>query len=326
MAGIRTVLGDIPPEALGVCDFHDHLIRSSGPELAANAWYIQDSVPAASAELEDWIQAGGKSMVCMDPLGCGRDGPKMLELAEKFRGRAHLIMITGFHKGANYDNRGHWSWICPIDQVVDLIVKEITEGMDIYGYSGPIVQRSTARAGLIKAGTGLRQISAFEVNTLTIAARAQKESGAPISTHTDMGTMGVEQAKILKEQGADLEKCVICHTNKINDRYYHKRMLDMGVNLCFEGPDRYEWVPDIDVAENILWLVEHGYENQILLSMDAGRTTFQKGYMAEEGKIAHGISYLLTDFVPLLKEVGVSQHAIDKMLIHNAARILTIGD
>ena len=40
MAGIRTVLGDIPPEELGVCDFHDHLIRSSGPELT------------------DWVKAG----------------------------------------------------------------------------------------------------------------------------------------------------------------------------------------------------------------------------------------------------------------------------
>lgn len=326
MAGIRTVLGDIPPSELGVCDFHEHLIRSSGPELAINPWYTMDSIPAATAELEDWVRAGGRSLVCMDPIGCGRDVPKMLQIAEAFRGKAHLVMITGFHKGSLYDNRGHWSRICPQKDVVDMIVKEVTEGMDIYSYAGPIVERCSAKAGLIKAGTSLRHISAFEVNLLTIAARAQAECGAPISTHTDMGTMGPETAQILKDQGADLTKCVICHTNKIIDPYYHKKMLDTGINLAFEGPDRYEWGTDLQIAENILKLVEMGYEDQILLSMDAGRSTFQKYYMEEEGKIAHGFAYLLTDFVPLLLQIGVSQQAVDKMLIHNAARILTIDD
>ena len=118
---------------------------------------------------------------------------------------------------------------------------------------------------------------------------------------------------------------MICHTNKINDRYYHKAMLDMGINLSFEGPDRYEWLTDVALAENICWLVEHGYGDQIVLSMDAGRNTMQKGYMAKEGKIAHGISYLLTKFVPLMKEVGISEKAIHQMLVVNPARILSIS-
>ena len=32
---IRTILGDIPAESIGVTDSHDHLIRSGGPEVAA---------------------------------------------------------------------------------------------------------------------------------------------------------------------------------------------------------------------------------------------------------------------------------------------------
>lgn len=35
-----------------------------------------------------------------------------------------------------------------------MIVAEINEGMDIYNYSGPVVKRSHAKAGIIKAGTG----------------------------------------------------------------------------------------------------------------------------------------------------------------------------
>ncbi|SBV96964.1 conserved hypothetical protein [uncultured delta proteobacterium] len=324
MAVIRTVLGDIAPSEFGVCDFHEHLIRSNGPEVALNSWYLMDSIAAACTELDDFIAAGGKSMVCMDPIGSGRDVPKMIEIANRYKNKAHLVMVTGFHKGSLYDNRGHWTVLCPRDKVVAMIVKDVTEGMDIYSYAGPIVERSSARAGVIKAGTGMREITPFEQNTLAIAARAQAECGAAISTHTDYGTMGVETIEILRQNGANIEKVVLCHTNKVNDRYYFKKMLDMGANLCFEGPDRPEWAPDIEVAENIRWLVEKGYGKQILLSMDAGRSTFQKGYMAEKGVVAHGISYMLTDFVPLMQEIGIAQNAIDDILMHNPARVLAM--
>lgn len=324
MGKIRTVLGDVDSKELGVCDCHDHLIRSSGPEIALNDWYIMDDVSAAEAEFQDFLDAGGKAMVCMDPIGCGRDVPKMLAIAEHFAGKGHIIMTTGFHKGSLYDNRGYWSILYPQKDVVDLIAAEVNEGMDLYSYAGPIVKRVKAKAGIIKAGTSMRQITSFERNTLEVDAHAQQLCGAPISVHTDFGTMGLDVIKVLKDNGADIEKCILCHTNKYNDRYYFKKMLDTGVNLAFEGPDRPEWAPDIEVAENIKYLIDEGYANQIMLAMDAGRNTFQKHYMAKEGKIAHGISYLLTDFVPLLKDIGVSEKDIKKLLVDNPARVLSI--
>ncbi|MBP3736133.1 MAG: phosphotriesterase [Lachnospiraceae bacterium] len=325
MAVIRTILGDIAPEQFGACDFHEHLIRSSGPELAINPWYDMSDVDAAGEELQDFIDAGGKSMLLMDPIGCGRDVPRMLEIAKRFEGKAHLVMVTGFHKGGLYDNRGHWSVICPQRQVVDMLVKEVTEGMDIYSYAGPIVERSSARAGAIKAGTSNQMITPFEQNALAIAAQVQKECGVCISTHTDMGTMGPETLKVLKDNGADMEKTVLCHTNKMKDTNYFLRMLDTGANLCFEGADRPMWATDTECAMNMLYLVERGYQKQILLSMDAGRNVWQKGYMKKEGKIVNGISYMLTDFVPLLRKVGVPEDALQDILVNNPARVLAIG-
>jgi len=61
-----------------------------------------------------------------------------------------------------------------------------------------------------------------------------------------------------------------------------------------------------------------------MLAMDAGRSTFQKYYMAERNIVAHGISYLLTDFVPLLSEVGITETNIHDMLVNNPARVLSI--
>ena len=97
MGFVRSVLGDIAPEELGICDCHDHLLRTSGPELNLNSWYCMDRVSAAKKEFEYYLEAGGKSMICMDPLGAGRDVPKMLELAERMveSGDAEYLIIKG---------------------------------------------------------------------------------------------------------------------------------------------------------------------------------------------------------------------------------------
>lgn len=60
--------------------------------------------------------------------------------------------------------------------------------------------------------------------------------------------------------------------------------------------------------------------------MDAGRTYYQKGYSKEKGnKIGLGISYLLTRFVPLLKDIGISSESIKKFLVDNPRTWLTFN-
>ena len=92
MKMIRTVLGDIPAESIGVTDSHDHLIRSGGPEVAHDAVFLMDDLEAACREFDSFLNAGGKTMICMDPVGCGRNVPKMLALAERYRVRAIAVM------------------------------------------------------------------------------------------------------------------------------------------------------------------------------------------------------------------------------------------
>ena len=321
---IRTIMGDIVPDQLGICDFHDHLIRSGGAEINITMDYLMDSLHAAAEELDDFIHAGGGAMVCMDPIGCGRDVAKMLELAKMFAGRAHLIMCTGFHKGTLYDQRHHWLMTSREEQAVDLIAAEIETGMDIHSYNGPIVERVEAKAGIIKAGASYQAILPFEQKALRIAALVQRRTGAPISVHTQQGTMGSEIIAILRKADANLEKVVLCHVQRIPDFHYLASLMDMGANLSFDGIDRPEWGTDEILAKLIFRLIEAGYGEKIVLAMDAGRNTFQKGYMQEKDQVAKGISYLLTSFVPLLFSLGLAQPAVDRLLVHNPRRILDI--
>lgn len=325
MPFIRTVLGDIAPKDLGICDSHEHLIRTGGAELALAPDFLLDNLDTAEAEFRSWADAGGKAMICMDPIGCGRDVPRMMELAERLAGRGHIVMTTGFHKGEFYDRRSHWLATAPLDAAVDVCAREIEEGMDRYSLSGPIVERTKAKAGLVKAGTGFTAISEFERKALQVAALVQRRTGCPISVHTQGGTMGPEILEALKGYGADPSRVILCHLQKNPDVYEYRRVLDAGAWVCFDGPARPQHNPDSLLAENIKRLSDWGYAGRILLAMDAGRGQYQRAYMASRGASGvRGIAWLLTGFVPLLREVGVGQSHIDAMLIKNPASAFSI--
>ena len=320
MAFIRTVLGDIRPDEFGVCDAHEHLFRAGGPEVSHDKDFLIDNYEAAVKEVQDWINDGGKSMVLMDPIGCGRNVPDTIRLAEKFAGKAHFVATTGFQKGDFYDHKVSFAATNTVEDIVEMLCLEIAEGMDANSYNGPIVKRTKYRAGVIKAGTGYANISEFEKKTLKVAALTQKETGAPISIHTQLGTMGYEDACYLKEQGADPEHVIICHVQKEPDRFYHKKILDTGVYICYDGPDRAKYFPDSVHVDNLKWLIDQGYQKKILLSMDAGRASYQRRHMERLGKTANGISYLITRFVEELRQAGIGEDAIQDMLVFNPAR------
>nr|WP_158441700.1 hypothetical protein [Mycoplasmoides pneumoniae] len=47
---VRTVLGDIDPKDLGICDCHDHLIKNCGPEAKEHPDFVMLSNEAAIKE------------------------------------------------------------------------------------------------------------------------------------------------------------------------------------------------------------------------------------------------------------------------------------
>jgi len=320
---IRTVLGDIPASEIGVTDAHDHLIRSGGPEVMRDPGFLMDDLDAAKAELDAFVRAGGHTMVCMDPIGCGRNVPKMLELAEAFRGSANLVMTTGFHKSLNYCTRTSFLAELGISAITKLMIDEITLGMDLHSYNGPVVERGTAKAGVIKAGTSYRLITTLEEKALTVAALTQKETGCPLSVHTDNGTMGPEILQIIKQVGGDPEHTVLCHLQRNPDRYYYEMIADAGAFLCFDEPNKAAYRPDTEIAENILWLIRRGFGKQILVGMDGGRAEALAAYMQPKGK-ANGLDYLLTRFIPILKKMGASEDEVHSILIDNAAHAFSI--
>lgn len=246
-----------------------------------------------------------------------------VRIAEAYRGQGNLVMVTGFHKAENYDPRV--SFLATVDEkkIAALMCLEITDGMDLHSYNGPVVERTAYKAGLIKAGTSYRLITYLEQKALRIAAMTQRETGCAISIHTENGTMGPQILDILAAAGADLEKTVLCHVQRDPNLVYYKKLLDRGAVLCIEEANKPHLRSDQALAEILKQLVDAGYEQQLLLGMDGGRQEALAAYMAPEG-IANGLSYLFADFAPMLLQQGISASALEMMLVHNPARVFSM--
>ncbi len=320
---IRTVLGDIPSDRIGATDSHDHLIRSGGPEVRLDPAFLMDDVEAAKKEFGRFLDAGGRTMVCMDPIGCGRNVTKMLEIANAYKDRGNIVMTTGFQKGSNYCQNTSFLATVDVKRIAEYMIAEVEEGMDLHSYNGPYVERTQAKAGLIKAGTSYRIITKLEQKALAVAAITQKETGCPISVHTDFGTMGLEILDEIEVNGGSAERTVLCHMQRNPDVWYYAEILDRGATLCFDEPNKAAYRPDTEIAGNIKWLMDRGYGKQIVLGMDAGRVEGLASYREPAGK-ANGLEYLLTRFVPLLRKMDVTEEQIQDLLENNPSRAFSI--
>src|SRR6185295_10840306 len=98
-----------------------------------------------------------------------------------------------------------------VSEMTEIFVNEVSEGIGSTGI----------KAGVIKVATGPHQITPYERNVIIAAARAHKHTGAPITTHTDDGTMGREQLAILRDEGVDPSCIIIGHSCGSADLRYH---------------------------------------------------------------------------------------------------------
>ncbi len=318
MSVVRTILGDIDPEQLGVTDAHEHLIRIGGGEVTHGGEDMRlPYVEKAVEETRMFLASGGKTVVDTTPCSLGRDICKLLEV--KAQVDAHIIASTGFQEGMFYDNTVHWVARYTVEQIAELLVADIEEGIDVHDYMGPIVKRSTARAGEIKIGTGYGMISPFEQKIIHAAALAQLETGAVINTHTRGGTMALEQAQMLMHYGVSPERIILGHVQRNPDLWYHKKIADMGCSFMYDGGYRIKYYPDSTRVELIRGMVKAGYQKHITLGCDAGKKSYQKAYGG-----GTGFDYDLTVFVPRLREEGISEDAIEDMLVNNPARLFAI--
>lgn len=301
MPQVVTVTGPVDPHQLGVTYAHEHLLGGPpdwSPD-AKDADFTMLSSEAAARELALFRLAGGQAMVEMSPVDYNRRPEGLRDLARETG--IHIIMTTGLHKDA-FSQRitaAH-----TVEELTAMFSRDVAEGADGTG----------VRAGVIKAATSLNTITEGEGKVLKAAARAHLATGAPISTHTQNGTMGLEQITALRQEGVEPSRVALGHVDRKLEYDYHRAMLDTGAYLIYDQISKEKYVPDRDRVALLVQLVSEGYGGQIMLAGDFGRAS----YWTTSGG-GPGLTYILWRFIPWLISEGITREAARAMLVDNPA-------
>lgn len=310
---VRTVLGDIQPDEMGLTYSHEHIVIEEGFTTLANPEFILNDTVRISAELKEFYQFGGRTMVDTMPAACGRN---VLKLAEVSRSsNVNIIVPTGLHQEIYYPPN-HWRYHLSVEEMTELFIKDIAEGVDQYDYNSPVVKRTTHKAGMIKLATGDEKITDHQHKIFEAVVNAHIETGAPILTHTNGGKLAMEQVELFLKLGADLNHVVISHVDKQRDLAFHNDLLQTGVYVEYDSHFRMKMKNDnwtYTLLENMLPL----YADRIVIGMDMAKNTYWKSYGGKPGLI-----YLMTEFRHELEAKGLGNY-FEKMFFANPQKLYT---
>ena len=304
---IRTVLGDISPDQLGVTYMHEHLIIDS-PIVAKNFEFIHLTKESdAITEVNLCKKAGVGAMVDCMPLGSGRDARRLLNIANETG--INLIAVTGLHHDRYYQDDDILEK-SSADQLAEYFLKDINEGMD----------RTEAKAGLIKVVTSGPKIKDREKKLFEAAAIAHFESGAPIISHCEHGTGAIEQLELFSEFKISLSRVTLSHTDKEADLGYHHEILSSGVNVEYDQSLRQANDLKASSAQLTAAMIGAGFVNQIMMGTDGARKSL---WIALGG--TPGLSYLYSGWSKRLVEEGLNEENLKQIFISNPARVLAFN-
>lgn len=303
---VMTVLGPIPASDLGVTSMHEHVIcdifRSGGGP--AN---ILDDEEMAIEELRHFKAAGGSTIVDVTPLGeYGRDLDALARVSRA--SGVQIVAGSGFY----------------VDRPHPPVVRELhTE--KLAGYLVDDMRRDGPQPGIIgEVGSNKYGATPSEERSLRASARAARRTGRTVTTHAALGDHGLEQLDILLEEGLAPDQIIIGHCDSIwhldieVDLRYCEAVIARGANVGYDTVGWEEFMPDDRRVERLAALIGRGHAGKIVLGSDTCRRTH---YHLLGGR---GYDYLLREFVPMLSQAGVSDCDLDRLLIHNPRRLLTI--
>ena len=343
---IQTVLGKIEKDALGIVLPHEHVYINSivnipvPEEIGARNLFFEKVTmdklgylkrdPLAMLdnlqmfdeqtqydEIMFFKYAGGKTIVDQTTLGMGRDPQLIKRMA--IRTGLNIIAPAGFFTEG----------VTP-KEVIGRSEKELE--LEIIDQLRNGFPHTDVKAGVIGEVGISEYMTPFEIKALAASCRAQVETGAPLSIHVNpWAPRAYEVMEIIEEHKVDPSKVVICHLNMNNDIDYIKGLLDKGIYIGFEdwGRDitrdlkhcRYglgRFLSDWENLDLLKKILDMGHVKQMLISMDVCRKQMQRTYGG------WGLNHILTNVIPMMKEVGITQTQIDEMIIHNPARWLDV--
>jgi phosphotriesterase-related protein len=314
MASVNGVLGRIDTQDLVLTLMHEHICAASAgilrawPELLGGREALIEHCAGILQQAR--AEAGVRTIVDVTPLDLGRDIQLMQEVAR--RSGVQVIACTG-----------HWLDISrsiasrTVDELAAFFIREIEDG----------IEGTDVRAGIIKVANDVEGVTEVGEKLLRAVARAHRRTHVPISTHTHAPSrIGSRQADIFEDEGVDLRRVYVGHSNDSTDLDYLSSLMRRG---CWLGLDRYpggrvagpKWGERTDILKQ---LIDAGYAGQMLLSHDSPlATTLGPTDRMPETRTQFNpdsILFIHRKVLPRLRRLGVSSATIDLITIDNPRR------
>jgi len=317
MTFVRTVLGDVDPNEMGVTYAHEHLIIDRGRVVEMSPDFLLADVDRLATEVGEAAAAGLRTAIDAMPADCGRNPAELANLSR--RTGVNVIAATGLHHEKFYGS-SHWSLRAGEDELVDLFVADVVEGIDERDYSGPIVLRTDIRAGVVKVGGSEGGPSPRDVPIFRAAAGAHARTGVPVHTHCEGGTGAIDQIRILVDAGVPPERISLSHVDKVVDRGYHRELFATGALAVYDHA--FRWGDRENGTLKLLdWAVADDHAGQVMLGLDAAR----QGYLRAFGG-KPGLAFLLRDFSDQLDARGIGADIRHQFFVDNPARAFAFAE
>jgi phosphotriesterase-related protein len=315
MTEVWTVRGPVDAGELGNVLVHEHVVVV-GEEFRQNYadWDEQAVVDAAVAQLTELKGLGIDTILDPTVLGLGRYIPRIQKIAA--RTDLNIVPATGLYTYNDVPFQFHYTgpglmFDMP-DPLVDLFVKDLTEGIADTGVRAAFLKCAIEEPGLTP---GVERV-------MRAVGRASVRTGAPITVHTNAHTeSGLVAQRVLAEEGVDLTRVVIGHAGDSTDLDHLMRLADAG---SFLGMDRFGVEAVLSTEERvdtIVELVRRGYTDRITISHDAACHidwfgAVDRAALAPRWNFRH----ISEDVLPALLAKGVSKDDVDTVLRVNPRR------
>ncbi len=314
---VNSVLGPLDVANLGFTLSHEHVLVASAGIQQIYPEFIdrQGTIEAAATALQEASAEGLRTIVEVTTIDLGRD-IRLLEEVSR-RSGVQIIACTGTWLDIPRVFRA-----ATPDMIADLYVREIEVG----------IEGTDIKAGVIKVATDQEGVTPEGETILRAAARTQLRTGVPISTHTSAtARVGEKQIAIFEEEGVDLRHVCIGHSNDTTDVEYLAGMARKGAYVGLDHypggrqPGALDWEQRTEVLKRLL---DAGVGDRLMLSHDNSVTiTLTSRDQQEQRRQYNPDGYLFVKrrVLPRLRELGVSEEAIQQLVVGNPRRFFEEG-
>ena len=314
---IRTILKDVPPEALagGATLFHEHLSLEPGfmpkwrqfapaearrgaaapPATAAvpQQWFMEN-LDLMTAEMQAAASGGVGCIVDAGQPDMGRNLDFLKQLSIK--SGMPIVASCGYYAQPFYP-----------PEIASMSEDQIARDL--------IRQAATEPVGALGEIGTWDEMTADERKVFRAVCKTHLATNLPIFTHTNFGKGALAQLDLFESMGVKPGRVAIGHVGGLIDpkAEVQKALCKRG---AFVGFDRQGGPGDAPQVTMVMALIEAGYADRVLLASDFSS--------AAQLKTTGGPGYAktVTVFAPKLRAAGAAEETVRRILVDNPRRFL----